>query len=161
MKRNEPGLIYHSLHRRGYRSCLPITFIISALVVTGALIVLNVRMPERIRSKGVGKIYYQNDELIHFLIRQRSPLPMNMPAYADPARQETAAAIETDGRADAKPIPAPPFNFLSTPPDSAVLDEKDLLALPPEQEKEDDKSERTEKLPSQGEEIPQGEEVQP
>lgn len=132
MKRKEPGLIYHSLHKRGYRGCLPVTFVISALVVAGAMWVLQIRMPERIRHKGTGELLYRNDSLIHFLIRRRSPLPMNLPSFIDPAQQESAAAVDPDGRVEAKLAPAPPFDFLSTPPDSAVLDADDLLALPPE-----------------------------
>ncbi len=132
MKRDEPGLIYHSLHRRGYRGCLPVTFVISALVVAGGMCALQVRMPERVRHKGYGELFYRNDSLIHFQIRRRSPLPMNLPNFVDPARQESAAAVDSDGRVEAKLTPAPPFDFLSTPPDSAVLDADNLLALPPE-----------------------------
>lgn len=57
---------------------------------------------------------------------------MNLPNFVDPARQESAAAVDSDGRVEAKLTPAPPFDFLSTPPDSAVLDADNLLALPPE-----------------------------
>jgi len=132
MKRDEPGLIYHSLHGRGYRGCLPVTLVISALVVAGGMWLFQVRMPERVRPKGHGELFYRNDSLIHFQIRRRSPLPMNLPGFVDPARQESAAAVDSDGRVEAKLTPAPPFDFLSTPPDSAVLNADDLLALPPE-----------------------------
>lgn len=148
MKRNETGLIYHSLHGRRYRGCLPVTFVLSALFVAGLLWVLPVRMPERVPSEGKGQLFYRNDSLIHFQMRQRSPLPMNLPAYVDPARQEAAAAVESDGRVDAKLMPAPPFNFLSTPPDSAVLDADDLLALPPEESPAD-----VSPSPTSGEEV--------
>lgn len=133
MKRNEPGLIYHSLHKRGYRGCLPVTFVFSALVVAGVMWGLQVRMPERVHNHGIGELFYRNDSLIHFQIRRRSPLPMNLPAFVDPARQESAAAVDSDGRVEAKLAPAPSFDFLSTPPDSAVLDADNLLALPPEE----------------------------
>lgn len=59
---------------------------------------------------------------------------MNLPNFVDPARQESAAAVDSDGREEAKLTPAPPFDFLSTPPDSAVLEADNLLALPPEED---------------------------
>lgn len=135
MKRDDqqPGLLYHSLHGRvSLKGCLPLAFILVGCAVYGVVSTLEVVMPKPVRSRGEGQVYYRNDELIHFQIRQRSPLPLNLPTYADPARQEAAAAVKREPRMQAGPQGAPAFDFLLVPPDSIVLNEADLLELPPE-----------------------------
>jgi len=131
MKEQEDSLVYHTLHGRPLVGCLPLFFILSCLVLGGLLMALKVEMPSGIPPKGEGRVYYRNDDLVHFNLRQRSPLPLNLPDYIDPARQEESAAQVLPTRFSPALQQAPPLRVLSQAPDSCVLDAASLLALPP------------------------------
>ena len=129
----QPSMLYHSRLKRWKRKRgLAIAFVFACGVIAAGMSFVEVEMPQPVLPRGEAEIYYRNDELIHFQIRQRTPLPLDLPAYADPVRRENAAIIDNDGRAVARPALGPAFDFLFVPPDSIVLGEADLLALPPE-----------------------------
>lgn len=132
MKEQEDSLVYHTLHGRPMAGCLPLFFILSCLFLGGLLMALKVEMPPRIPPKGEGRVYYRNDDLVHFNLRQRSPLPLNLPDYIDPARQEESAAQVLPTRFSPALQQAPPLRGVSQAPDSCVLDAASLLVLPPD-----------------------------
>lgn len=130
----QPDLLYHSSLRASTkrRGCLFLCLLPAAGVVAALLYFLDVVMPQKAESRGEASVYYRNDELVHFQMRQRTPLPLNIPAYVDPASREEAAVVENDGRIHPQPLQAPAFDYLFVAPDSVVLGDEDLLALPPE-----------------------------
>lgn len=129
MKHDPAKLIYHSMHKRPMPGCLPLFFAMSALAVAGVMLLVEVKLPEPLRPRGVGNVFYQNDELTRFQVRQHSALPLRLPT--DPAARlpEPDHALPLQ-----RPIElqsAPPLPITTEPPDSAVLDAATLLKLPP------------------------------
>ena len=131
MKNDPIKLIYHSMHKRPMPGCLPLFFIMAALLVIGLICMVRVITPTPLRPRGVGNIYYKNDELTRFQVRQRSALPLRLPAYADPAARVAEAEHELPLHRQALPAEAPPINILDYAPDSAAFNAEQLLALPP------------------------------
>lgn len=130
----EHNLIYHSLHSRPMPGCMPLFMLLSALFLGGLMLLVQVDTPKRIRPKGEGNIYYRDDSILRFQISQRSPAPLHLPSALDPVRREKASSA---GLSWTKPVSLMPLGSprIYTPaPDSAVLDEKDLIALPPVQQ---------------------------
>lgn len=129
----EHNLIYHSLHSRPMPGCMPLFMLLSALFLGGLMLLVQVDTPKRIRPKGEGNIYYRDDSILRFQISQRSPTPLHLPSALDPVRRENTASA---GLSWIKPVSLMPLGSprIYTPaPDSAVLDEKELIALPPAQ----------------------------
>lgn len=130
MKSAPIKLIYHSMHKRPMPGCLPLFFILAAVVAAAGICVVKVVMPGKLPPPKVGHVYYRSDEMTRFQVRQNSALPLRLPAYADPAaglcREEHPLPLYRQ----ISPLPAPQVE--TTPPhDSAVLDAEQLLALPP------------------------------
>ena len=69
MKDKEKGLLYHTMHSRPMPGCLPLFFLLALGVTALCLWIAPVKMPERVRSKGVGEVYVKEDRLTHFLLR--------------------------------------------------------------------------------------------
>ncbi len=93
-------------------------------------------LPPMMMPRGVGRIYYQQDELTRFRVRQLSALPLRLPTAVDPAEQLPVPQQE---------LPLHPALQLVLPPsqlgsssnhESAVLDDAYLLELPPTDEPE-------------------------
>ena len=95
MKDKEKGLLYHTMHSRPMPGCLPLFFLLALGVTALCLWIAPVKMPERVRSKGVGEVYVKEDRLTHFLLRRQSPLPLHLPNSADPEYQEDVAAASS------------------------------------------------------------------
>lgn len=133
MKGNEPKLVYHVSRRcPSGMGRLLLFFLLSCGVLAVALSLVRVDMPRGQRHKGEGKVYCRHGELMHFQVRQRSPLPMNLPDDVDPARQEEAASQALPEAYVPRLLPAPPPRVFAAAPDSCVLDAASLLELPPE-----------------------------
>ena len=77
MKDKEHSLLYHTMHSRPMPGCLPLFFLLAMIVVGTGLWFAPVEMPERVRPKGVGKVYVKNDRLTDFVLRRKSPLPLH------------------------------------------------------------------------------------
>lgn len=131
MKTKERGLLYHTMHSRPMPGCLPLFFVLALGVTAIGLWVAPVEMPAPVRSKGVGQVYVKDDRLTQFLLRRQSPLPLHLPANADPDYQEDAAAASMPLLRPVRLLPAPPQPVCPTVADSAVLNAEELLALPP------------------------------
>lgn len=134
MTPSPPKLVFHSLHTRPMPGCLPLFFLLAALLVGGVICLVEVTLPKPIRPRGVGNVYYRNDELTRFQVRQHAALPLRLPAYADPAAQLPLPKRPLTLKREAGPVPAlPPAGQA---PDSAVLSADALLALPPAPQQE-------------------------
>lgn len=130
-KEQDNSLIYHSLHGRNVQGCLPLFFLLAAIFITSMLWFMPVKREEPLRPKGLGTAYYRADELMQFIVKQRSLLPLQMPTRADPEFQEDITAAAMMQRRRVGLVPAPPQALLPTVPDSVVLDPAKMLELPP------------------------------
>lgn len=135
MKNSPIQLIYHSMHKRPMPGCLPLFVLMAGAVVVGLICLVRVVLPEPLRPQGVGSMYYQHDELTRFQVRQRSALPLRLPAHADPAAQLPLPTSHLPLKREIEPMPAPAQHIVSQGHDSAVLNAEELLALPPEPQK--------------------------
>lgn len=129
MKNAPAKLIYHSLHKRPMPGCLPLFFMLAALVSGLVMWLVEVKLPEPFRPRGTGVVHYRNDELTRFQVRQRSALPLRLPG--DPATQLPGPLHTLPLTRAVELQPAPPLPITTEPPDSAVLDAASLLRLPP------------------------------
>lgn len=148
MSTPEDKLVYHVKYSRPLRGCMGVFIFLSVVLITAALFLVKVVLPEPLPPARVGRVQYRNDGLLHLQAILRSPLPLPLPPHVDPARQEENAAQAlpagfVPGLHKLRPEP-----IFSTAHDSAVLEEGQLLALPPENLQEP---------PTEGD----GEEVQP
>ena len=107
MKNKEHSLLYHTMHSRPMPGCLPLFFGLALIVVGAGIWLAPVRMPERVRPEGVGRVSVKDDRLIHFIVRRQSPLPLHMPLHADPDFREDvdAAAMPLLRPARLEPLP--------------------------------------------------------
>lgn len=131
MKKEEHSLLYHAMHSRPMAGCLPLFFLLAAIVVGSAFFFVKVDMPEPARPQGHGKVMFINDEITAMRMQLRSPLPLILPAYVDPTRVETAAGHSLPRKAEPELRPSPGTHIFERYPDSMILDEKRLLELPP------------------------------
>jgi len=130
-EQKEHSLLYHAMHSRPMPGCLPLFFLLAALVVAALMLLVNVQMPQRVRPHGHGKVTYRNDEITAMRMQLRSPLPLILPVYADPSRKDVAAGQTLPRRFEAELFPAPEQPLFDTVPASMVMDETKLLELPP------------------------------
>lgn len=152
------SLIYHSLHGRHIRGCLPLFMLLALVAVGGLLWVVPIRQQERVRPRGEGEFYHRNDDFTNYMVRQSSPLPLQLPLVADPEFLEDSAARYMPLRREAQLRMAPAVAILPVVPDSAVISAEKLLALPPESQPEGPNANET----AQPAEPPvPGEEVRP
>lgn len=140
MKRDPIKLIYHTLHKRPMPGCLPLFFLLAALVVLGIISLVRVVAPPPLRPQGVGNVYYKNDELTRFQVRQRSALPLRLPAYADPAARLPIPEHPLSPERVVAPLPAPAQTLMQAAPDTAVpgADSLPEPALPTATDKKED-----------------------
>lgn len=123
--------VYHTDQRRRLRGCMPFFVFVSAILVVGGILLVPVRLPEKPATPRTGRVYFRNDPLLHFNMRQLSPRPFELPKFVDPATKNF-------GRVDVSVLPEsrllrvdPPSPFDGRA-DTFVLGDVDLLALPPE-----------------------------
>ena len=132
MKKEEHSLLYHAMHSRPMAGCLPLFFLLAAIIIGSAFFFVEVYMPKPTRPQGHGKVMHINDEITAMRMQLRSPLPLVLPAYVDPTRVETAAGQTLPRKATPELHPSPGTHIFERYPDSLILDEKRLLQLPPE-----------------------------
>ena len=130
-EQEEHSLLYHAMHSRPMPGCLPLFFLLAALLVAGLMLLVDVRMPQRVRPQGHGKVTYRSDEITNMRMQLRSPLPLILPIFADPSRKDVAAGQTLPRRFEPTLTPAPEQPLYDTVPASMVLDEQKLLELPP------------------------------
>lgn len=130
MPENRHSLIYHAMHSRPMQGCLPLFFLLAALVVGGLLLLVDVQKPAPIRPKGRGAVTYRHDELTAMRMQLRSPLPLLLPVYADPTRKDDASGQTLPRRFTPGILTPQPQPLFATTPASMVMDEAQLLELP-------------------------------
>ena len=131
MPNREHSLLYHAMHSRPMPGCLPLFFVLAAVVVGSLMLLVDVQKPDPARPKGHGKVTYRSDAITAMRMQLRSPLPLLLPVYADPTRKDMAAGQTLPRRFEPAALEAPPQAILPTAPASIALDEEKLLALPP------------------------------
>ena len=132
MKNKEHSLLYHTMHSRPMPGCLPLFFVLALIVVGGIIWFAPVSMPERVRPEGVGRVSVKDGNLIHFIVKRQSPLPLHMPLHADPEFREDVDAAAMPLLRPARLEPLPPQPLFQSAADSVVLSAEKLLALPGE-----------------------------
>lgn len=128
---HECALVYHVRRKRRLRGFLPLYVLLSALLLGGALWLVPIRMPAEKLPAHIGRVYYRDDRLLQFHLMQRSPLPFTLPEGVDPA----AEPVGHPGLSLKRPaslLGLEPLPLYAESGDSCVLDDVDLLALPPE-----------------------------
>lgn len=120
-------LTFHTRFKRRAHGCLPFYMVGAAVLLLPLLWLVPVEKPKPLRPQGVGAVSRVSDMSTDFQVRQHSPLPLLQPRAVDPdfAEEERMSTSR-----ELRMQPAPPIRLFGTP-DSAVLDEADLLALPP------------------------------
>lgn len=132
MKKQEQPLIFYTAYIRRAHGCLPLFLIPAALLLAGLFCAVKIVRPAQPPRPQLGTIYSSTDAPTRFMVAQRSILPLLYPAFHD--TEPTEKAIELTR--EMKPVSAPPLPLYPTAPDSAVLDEEELLALPPDGKEE-------------------------
>ncbi len=134
MSEENERLVYHSQSRRHVRSgCLPLFLLLALLFVVGVLWVVRVEMKPPLPPADEGNILYREDELLETQIRQRSPLPLRLPRYIAPLRQDEGV-VNLPLRRVLGAAPAPEELPYPVAADSVVLNPTSLLELPPAKE---------------------------
>lgn len=121
--------------------CLPLFFLMAALVVALIMLAVRVSLPATPPPRGVGNVYYRNDELTRFRVRQHSALPMRFPDSIDPVAQLPIPEHNLPLPRKMPLQPAPPAYLPDNIPDSIVLDPELLLKLPPPANEQQDSPE--------------------
>lgn len=127
----EHSLIYHSLHSRPMPGCMPLFVLLSAIFLGGIMMLVQVKMPEPIRPKGEGNVYYRDDAILRLQVSQRSPQPLRLPDSLDPARDKQSSQASFSWIKPTMLLPLESPRIYNPAPDSAVLNVADLMALPP------------------------------
>ncbi len=124
-------LVFHSLHRRHVRGgCMPVFLLLAIAFLGGVFMCVRVEMKPPLRPAGVGNLLYRKDELLETQIRQRSPLPLRLPRYVAPLRQDEGV-VNLPLRRRLNAAEAPEELPFPTAADSVVLNATALLELPP------------------------------
>ncbi len=129
-KKRSEGLIYHSLHGKDVRGCLPVFVLLAFVFGIGLFFLFKINRPVDVTPKGKGQVYLKKDPLFDTQIARVSPLVFGLPEFADPAMpQHSYSALPVSryaGLESAPPIEA----FSSTPLQSPLFEADYLLALP-------------------------------
>ncbi len=131
MSENPDRLVFHSLHRRHVRGgCMPVFLLLAIAFMAGVFMLVRVEMKPPLRPAGEGNLLYRKDELLETQIRQRSPLPLRLPRYIAPLRQDEGV-VNLPLRRTLRATDAPEELPFPTAADSVVLNATTLLELPP------------------------------
>ncbi len=122
-KEKSYSLVYHIQHGRQKQGCLPLFVLIAALLVGTALIFVKVEKPQPAPNLGEADVYYLNDTFSYVHLRQDIALPFPQPKKLNPP------VLPYSRRASLAPLP--PLSPFDAPRGSVILDEENLLELPP------------------------------
>lgn len=122
--------VYHTDQRRRLQGCMPLFVFVSAILVVGGILLVPIKLTEKQTIPRTGRVYFRNDPLLHFNLRQMSPRPFELPKFVDPATKNF-------GRVDVPVLPESRLLWVEPPSpfdgksDTFVLEGVDLLELPP------------------------------
>ncbi len=143
MSENPDRLVFHSEHRRHVRGgCMPVFLLLALAFLAGLFLLVRVEMKPPLLPKGQGNLLYRMDELLETQIRQRSPLPLRLPRYIAPLRQDEGV-VNLPLRRTLTASEAPAELPFPTAADSVVLNATTLLELPPQKGEEQGASHAT------------------
>lgn len=125
-------LAYHTKYSRPLRGCFAVFVVLAVLVIVAVFAFVRIRFAEPLPQAEEGMLHYRCDELQHLHVIMRTPMPLPLPQYVDPARREEAEAQALPQRFTPGLSKAPAERIYSAAHDSAVLDAAGLIALPPE-----------------------------
>ncbi len=132
------GFIYHSLHGRDPRGCLPFFILVALLATVLFFFFVRVKPAEDVVSLGHGQVIHQKSALLQSYLTETSPLLFKLPRYADPAQQQLSPIhLPISRTASLQALPEMPSD--SRPSFSPLLEASYLLALPTELEQEQQK----------------------
>lgn len=131
MEDEEYRLVYHTRYARPLRGHLWLFVLLAIGAAVLFFSVVKVQMPQPLPRAQEGTLSYRNDDILHLQVLLRSPLPLPLPSYVDPARRDAGADHALPKRFVPHLAPAPPERIFSAAHDSAVLQAEDLMALPP------------------------------
>lgn len=124
-EQNRPGRV------RQLHGCLPLFLLLSAALIGGGLWLLPVKMKERLRPSGEGKLYYHSSGLMNFEAVRKSPLTLPSRSIAEDIFYQDSVSMYGSVSRDADLRKAPPMDILPQVADSAVISRETLLELPP------------------------------
>lgn len=116
---------------RQLHGCLPLFLLLSAAFIGGGLWLLPVKMKERLRPSGEGKVYYHSSGLMNFEAVRKSPLTLPSRSVAEEIFYQDSVSMYDSVSREADLRKAPPMDILPMVADSAVISRETLLELPP------------------------------
>lgn len=116
---------------RQLHGCLPLFLLLSAALIGGGLWLLPVKMKERLRPSGEGKLYYHSSGLMNFEAVRKSPLTLPARSIAEDIFYQDSNGMYDSVSREADLRKAPPMDILPLVADSAVISRETLLELPP------------------------------
>lgn len=119
------------MRARQLHGCLPLFLLLSAALIGGGLWLLPVKMKERLRPSGEGKLYYHSSGLMNFEAVRKSPLTLPSRSIAEDIFYQDSVSMYDSVSREADLRKAPPMDILPLVADSAVISRKTLLELPP------------------------------
>lgn len=116
---------------RQLHGCLPLFLLLSAALIGGGLWLLPVKMKERLRPSGEGKLYYHSSGLMNFEAVRKSPLTLPSRSVAEDIFYQDSVSMYNSVSREADLRKASPMDILPLVADSAVISRETLLELPP------------------------------
>ena len=116
---------------RQLHGCLPLFLLLSAALIGVGLWLLPVKMKERLRPSGEGKVYYHSSGLMNFEAVRKSPLTLPSRSVAEEIFYQDSVSMYDGVSREADLRKAPPMDILPLVADSAVISRETLLELPP------------------------------
>lgn len=116
---------------RQLHGCLPLFLLLSVAVIGGGLWLLPVKMKERLRPSGEGKVFYHSSGLMNYEAVRKSPLTLPSRSIAEDIFYQDSHSMYDSVSREADLRKAPPMDILPLVADSAVISRETLLELPP------------------------------
>lgn len=116
---------------RQLHGCLPLFLLLSVAVIGGGLWLLPVKMKERLRPAGEGKVFYHSSGLMNYEAVRKSPLTLPSRSIAEDIFYQDSHSMYDSVSREADLRKAPPMDILPLVADSAVISRETLLELPP------------------------------
>jgi len=101
------------------------------IIIPAGLFFFSIRMPEKPSDKGVGNIYFNQSASAYNAASEKSPLPMKMPSFIDPAHLTSTSSTLLDIKHENKIRKAPVITPFDAHESSVFLNKEKLLELPP------------------------------
>lgn len=131
MKSTPIKLIYHSMHSRPMPGCLPLFFLMAAVVVGAVICLVHVVLPKPPPPPREGHVYLRRDAMTSYHVRQASSLPLRLPAHADPAEAMPRRPEPLPTTRPVQALEAPPVTIPAAVRDMAAAHAEQLTELPP------------------------------